>query len=100
MQRQFRVSESTLDRSKRTWNQEERNNFIKLYKKYKRNFKQYVPHFENRTESQIKSFYQNVIHNNKQILKSKNEKQTESRVDEQSEGLSLIIFESINFELL
>ncbi|CAL6069530.1 SANT/Myb_domain [Hexamita inflata] len=102
MQRQIQVGEQTSisDRSKRTWTQDERNKFIILYKEYKRDFKQYVPHFENRTESQIKSFYQNVVHNNKQILKSKNEKQTDVNTNEQSEGLSLIVFESINFELL
>ncbi|CAL6064217.1 Conserved_hypothetical protein [Hexamita inflata] len=55
------------DRSKRTWTLLEQTKFTHLYKKYKKDFQLYIPHFDGRTESQIKSFYQNVVHNNKMI---------------------------------
>ncbi|CAL6069582.1 SANT/Myb_domain [Hexamita inflata] len=58
-------------RSKRTWTQQEQNKFKYLYKLYRKDFKQYVPFFDCRTEGQIKSFYQNVVHNNKQIQQSR-----------------------------
>ncbi|CAL6064161.1 SANT/Myb_domain [Hexamita inflata] len=44
--------------------------FKRLYKQYRKDFKRYVPHFETRTEGQIKSFYQNIVHKNKQIKNS------------------------------
>ncbi|CAL5985342.1 Conserved_hypothetical protein [Hexamita inflata] len=59
--------------SKRTWTQTEQEKFKHLYKQYKRDFSLYVPHFEGRTEGQIRSFYQNVVHKNKMIQKSKDE---------------------------
>ena len=45
----------------RGWSDDEKQLFESLYKKHKRNFKLYVPHFENRTQSQLKSFYYNEI---------------------------------------
>ncbi|CAL6080992.1 Conserved_hypothetical protein [Hexamita inflata] len=33
-----------------------------LYKQFKKNFKLYIPHLDGRSEGQIKSFYQNVVH--------------------------------------
>ncbi|CAL5985329.1 Conserved_hypothetical protein [Hexamita inflata] len=61
------------DRSKRAWTLLEKTQFTHLYKKYQKNFKLYIPHFEGRTESQIKSFYQNVVHKNKIINSSRGE---------------------------
>ncbi|CAL6069580.1 Conserved_hypothetical protein [Hexamita inflata] len=63
-------------RSKRTWTVAEQAMFKQLYKLYRNNFKLYVPHFDGRTEGQIKSFYQNVVHNNKLIQQSKTKQQS------------------------
>ncbi|CAL6064199.1 SANT/Myb_domain [Hexamita inflata] len=67
------VIQQFTDRSKRTWTQAEQEKFKHLYKSLKRDFKQYVPYFDGRTEGQIKSFYQNVVHKNKIIQKYKDE---------------------------
>ncbi|CAL6069532.1 Conserved_hypothetical protein [Hexamita inflata] len=67
------IIQQFTDRSKRTWTQAEQEKFKHLYKQYKRDFNLYVPHFEGRTEGQIKSFYQNVVHKNKMIQKYKDE---------------------------
>ncbi|CAL5985370.1 Conserved_hypothetical protein [Hexamita inflata] len=63
-------------RSRRTWTLEEQNLFKRLYKIYRKDFKLYVPHFDGRTQVQIKSFYQNVVHKNKQIQSYRIESQT------------------------
>ncbi|CAL5985340.1 Conserved_hypothetical protein [Hexamita inflata] len=99
------------DRSKRTWTEDEQLRFTKLYKQYRKDFKQYVSHFNGRTESQIKSFYQNVIHNNIMIQKARMEQIADNDItsmnstqiqtiqqQEVSVGLSLIVFETINFQ--
>ncbi|CAL6069440.1 SANT/Myb_domain [Hexamita inflata] len=107
------------DRSKRTWTQNEQDKFKSLYKQFKKDFIKYVPYFEGRSEGQIRSFYQNVVHNNKQIQKSKESYQTinltnslESTPDRNNEGyiskminesseyttgLSLIVFDTVDF---
>ncbi|CAL6115286.1 Conserved_hypothetical protein [Hexamita inflata] len=63
----------TLNKTKRSWTLTEQENFKHLYKQFKRDFKLYVPYFDGRTENQIKSFYQNVMHKNKMIQSSRNE---------------------------
>ncbi|CAL6064163.1 Conserved_hypothetical protein [Hexamita inflata] len=63
-------------RSRRTWTLEEQALFKQLYKQYRKDFKLYVPHFDGRTLVQIKSFYQNVVHKNKQIQSSRIESKT------------------------
>ncbi|CAL6081024.1 Conserved_hypothetical protein [Hexamita inflata] len=67
--------------SKRTWTVNEKTQFKLLYKQFKKNFKLYIPHLDGRSESQIKSFYQNVIHSNTQIQKSRLEQLTFIQVD-------------------
>ncbi|CAL6025404.1 SANT/Myb_domain [Hexamita inflata] len=68
----------------KTWSREEKNKLQELYKLYKIEFKQYVPHFNDRSESQIKSFYYNTIFKNraydKQIQKTHKLKQTQIEV--------------------
>ncbi|CAL5985309.1 SANT/Myb_domain [Hexamita inflata] len=61
----------TINKTKRAWTQTEQDKFKHLYKQFKRDFKRYVPYFDGRTESQIKSFCQNVVHKNKMIQNSK-----------------------------
>ncbi|CAL5985307.1 SANT/Myb_domain [Hexamita inflata] len=106
------------DRSKRTWTQDEQDKFKSLYKQFKKDFIKYVPYFEGRSEGQIKSFYQNVVHNNKQIQKSResydktnlieltpdrnNEGFIQKQINESSKyqrttGLSLIVFDTVDF---
>ncbi|CAL6096022.1 SANT/Myb_domain [Hexamita inflata] len=47
------------------WSYHEKQLFKQLYKTYKTAFSAYVPYFETRSESQIRSFYYNVLHFNK-----------------------------------
>ncbi|CAL5985276.1 SANT/Myb_domain [Hexamita inflata] len=47
------------------WSYLEKQLFKQLYKQYKTTFSSYVPYFETRSESQIRSFYYNVLHFNK-----------------------------------
>ncbi|CAL5985371.1 Conserved_hypothetical protein [Hexamita inflata] len=73
MQYTKRIANISLNapcRSKRTWTMEEQSLFKRLYKQYRKDFKLYVQFFDGRTEGQIKSFYQNVVHKNKQIKSS------------------------------
>ncbi|CAL6064153.1 SANT/Myb_domain [Hexamita inflata] len=89
MQTQKRTS------SKRSWSHAEQNLFKKLYKQFRKNFELYVPFFEGRTHGQIKSFYQNVVHKNKQISAEKTV--NVSSVDSQVqciENVGLNVFES------
>ena len=44
-----------------TWTQGERDLFMRLFKLYGRRFRLYIPHFQGRTELQIKSFYYNQL---------------------------------------
>ncbi|CAL5985311.1 Conserved_hypothetical protein [Hexamita inflata] len=68
--------------SKRTWTVNEKTQFKLLYKQYKKNFKLYIPHFDGRSEGQIKSFYQNVVHNNKQIQNKRSEMVNQASISE------------------
>ncbi|CAL6072521.1 SANT/Myb_domain [Hexamita inflata] len=52
---------------KSTWTLVEKECFIQLYKIHRINFANYVPYFENRTLTQIKSFYYNQKFNNRQL---------------------------------
>ncbi|CAL5985317.1 Conserved_hypothetical protein [Hexamita inflata] len=67
--------------SKRTWTVNEKAQFKLLYKQYKKNFKLYIPYLDGRSEGQIKSFYQNVVHSNIQIQNSRLEQRTFNQVD-------------------
>ncbi|CAL6072497.1 Conserved_hypothetical protein [Hexamita inflata] len=49
------------------WTKQEKSKFLRLFKMYGVQFKMYVPFFQNRKVSQIKSYYHNVIHRNKVI---------------------------------
>ncbi|CAL6112483.1 SANT/Myb_domain [Hexamita inflata] len=49
------------------WTKQEKSEFVRLFKTYGVQFKMYVPFFQNRKVSQIKSYYHNVIHKNKVI---------------------------------
>ncbi|CAL5985315.1 SANT/Myb_domain [Hexamita inflata] len=100
-------------RSKRAWTQDEQTKFKHLFKQYKKAFKLYVPHFDQRSECQIKSFYQNVVHKNKMIQMCKNDLANLSLMDltqiqsrnissqlneiyEFQQELSLIAFDTVN----
>ncbi|CAL5985210.1 SANT/Myb_domain [Hexamita inflata] len=54
------------------WSDEEKVLFEQLFKSYEIAFAYYVQYFQNRTESQIKSFYYNVVYSNKQIAAKNN----------------------------
>ncbi|CAL6072501.1 SANT/Myb_domain [Hexamita inflata] len=54
------------------WSDEEKALFEQLFKSYEIAFAYYVQYFQNRTESQIKSFYYNVVYSNKQIAAKNN----------------------------
>ncbi|CAL6096032.1 SANT/Myb_domain [Hexamita inflata] len=56
---------SKLQERSNGWTRLEIQLFKQLYKSYKKRFDSYVPYFQNRTESQIKSFFYNVQHFNK-----------------------------------
>ncbi|CAL5985377.1 Conserved_hypothetical protein [Hexamita inflata] len=74
------ISLNTPCRSKRTWTPEEQTLFKQLYKQYGKDFKRYVTHLDGRTEGQIKSFYQNVVHKNKQIQNSRSKFQIDNQI--------------------
>ncbi|CAL6072399.1 SANT/Myb_domain [Hexamita inflata] len=52
------------------WTAQEQQMFTKLFKQHRIDFKKYLPFFESRTESQLRSYYYNVLHNNKLVQKS------------------------------
>ncbi|CAL6040603.1 Conserved_hypothetical protein [Hexamita inflata] len=56
---------------RKTWTSLEKERFVQLYKIHRINFDLYIPHFENRTLSQIKSFYYNQKYNNRQLENQK-----------------------------
>ncbi|CAL5985314.1 Conserved_hypothetical protein [Hexamita inflata] len=84
-------------RSKRSWTHEEQDKFKSLYKQYKKDFGRYVPHLEGRTEGQIKSFYQNVVHNNIQISRQRQFNNTAPNTTIVSETQTLIVFSSVQY---
>ncbi|CAL5985233.1 SANT/Myb_domain [Hexamita inflata] len=55
------------------WTAQEQQMFTKLFKQHRIDFKKYLPFFESRTESQLRSYYHNVLHNNKLIKNSSNQ---------------------------
>ncbi|CAL6115182.1 Conserved_hypothetical protein [Hexamita inflata] len=103
--KELQYVDNTLARSlqihKRKWTTEEQMKFTRLYKQYQKDFKKYVPYFDGRTEGQIKSFYQNVVHNNKVKRNSNvqcvNEQRDHSQLDV---DLPLIVFDAIDFQLM
>ncbi|CAL6064139.1 SANT/Myb_domain [Hexamita inflata] len=103
--KELQYVDNTLARSlqihKRKWTTEEQMKFTRLYKQYKKDFKQYVPYFDGRTEGQIKSFYQNVVHNNKVKRNSNEQCVNEQRDHSQLDvDLPLIVFDAIDFQLM
>ncbi|CAL6040571.1 Conserved_hypothetical protein [Hexamita inflata] len=62
----------TLTVIRNRWTLQEKERFIQLFKVHNINFDKYVPHFENKTASQIKSFYRNALYNKRM---RENEKQ-------------------------
>ncbi|CAL5985171.1 SANT/Myb_domain [Hexamita inflata] len=54
------------------WNSEEKELFKRYFQKFGNDFKRFEGLLQNRTESQIRSFYHNVVHKNKMIERQQN----------------------------
>ncbi|CAL6069442.1 SANT/Myb_domain [Hexamita inflata] len=78
-------------RTNNRWSADEQKLFQHLYQMYKKQFNRYVPHFVNRTETQIKSFYFNILHKNREIASKEKEKLNKK---EESSQITLIVFDN------
>ncbi|CAL6112475.1 SANT/Myb_domain [Hexamita inflata] len=58
-------SMTSSKKSYNRWNRKDQALFVELYKEHEIAFDKYLPSFPGRTESQIKSFYYNKVHQNK-----------------------------------
>ncbi|CAL6115967.1 Conserved_hypothetical protein [Hexamita inflata] len=62
-------SMTSSKKSYNRWNRKDQALFVELYKEHEIAFDKYLPSFPGRTESQIKSFYHNVLYKNRQVEK-------------------------------
>ncbi|CAL6106139.1 Conserved_hypothetical protein [Hexamita inflata] len=53
----------------RKWTHDEKLLIYSLEKQYGKDFEKYLPHFPNRTLSQIKSFYYNQVYGKSRVIK-------------------------------
>ncbi|CAL5985259.1 SANT/Myb_domain [Hexamita inflata] len=58
-------TQPTKQHQHKKWTEEEQTIFKRLYKLHRTKFDMYVPYFNDRSESQIRSFYYNVLYYNK-----------------------------------
>ncbi|CAL6025359.1 SANT/Myb_domain [Hexamita inflata] len=62
------------------WSSEEKQLFKKYFQTFGNDFKRFDELLQNRTESQIRSFYHNVIHKNKMIERQQNKQLLEHKI--------------------
>ncbi|CAL5985201.1 SANT/Myb_domain [Hexamita inflata] len=70
------------------WSKEDKALFVKLHKQFGVDFQRYTIYFKNRTETQIKSFYYNILHKNKYIYQQTAHVDRQIEIDELCKALS------------
>ncbi|CAL5985206.1 SANT/Myb_domain [Hexamita inflata] len=62
-------SMTSSKKSYNRWSKKDQALFVELHKEHEIAFDKYLPFFPGRTETQIKSFYHNVLYKNRQVEK-------------------------------